>query len=72
MSRTISFENEYYKISIEDKGNDEHIDDFVELCKQLALAVGYHHSSVADAFGDNDIADPCEEDGQEENYDKKK
>lgn len=41
-------------ISIESKGSDISMEDFHDLCRRLALAVGYHEDNVKEWFDNDD------------------
>jgi len=42
----IKFEDHYHSIEIEQKKEDLDINEFFELCINLAKAVGYHDSTI--------------------------
>ena len=42
----IKFEDQYPSIEIEEKKEDLDINEFFELCINLAKAVGYHDSTI--------------------------
>ena len=46
----ITIENEYMKVSLEDKNASNTLESYYDLCYQGAMALGYHPETVEDYF----------------------